>query len=205
MKTAVPPSRFSSIATASSVFAAPLLLPQSDSARHDEFAARGCALFSAVGREDDGCESRARVRVYRGLMDAARAAAVVTWVYAAAFGLPAIPVARHLQDNGRLPMLGDLFELYGGPWSARMTVDDLTVRLYAFAGLTLAMSLAVWALWRRSKLGALVSLAVMPIEVVFWLGFALPFPFLIGIVRLALIAAAWPSLAWRLGHTTQAG
>jgi hypothetical protein len=36
-------------------------------------------------------------------MKTARAAAVLTWIYAAAFGLPAIPISAYLVAEGHLP------------------------------------------------------------------------------------------------------
>jgi hypothetical protein len=42
-------------------------------------------------------------------MKAARAAAVLTWVYAAGFGLPVIPVSGYLLSRGRLLTFFDLF------------------------------------------------------------------------------------------------
>ena len=38
---------------------------------------------------------------------------------------------------------------------------------------------------------------LLPVEALFWYGFALPFPWLIGLLRAALIASAWPSLGSR--------
>ncbi len=43
--------------------------------------------------------------------------ATVTWLYAAAFGIPVIPVAVFVQREGRLPSLWGLFEIYAGPWT----------------------------------------------------------------------------------------
>ena len=48
---------------------------------------------------------------------AARWAGGVTVAYAAAFGLPSIPIAVFVLREHRLPWLGDLFPMYGGPWS----------------------------------------------------------------------------------------
>jgi hypothetical protein len=64
-------------------------------------------------------------------MKAARAAAVVTWVYAAGFGVPT----------------------------------------------------------------AVVNVALLPVEAIFWLGFAVPIPWLVGAARVVLIAIAWRSLS----------
>ena len=62
-------------------------------------------------------------------MNSARAAAIVTWVYAAGFGLAAVPVSIYLSQNGRLPTFLGLFEMYGGPWSASVRTTPLS---YAF-------------------------------------------------------------------------
>jgi hypothetical protein len=91
---------------------------------------------------------------------AGRAAAVLTWVYAAGFGIPAIPVSGYLLSHGSLPWFLDLFPM----------------------------------LWQGRKVGALVNLALLPVEAIFWLGFALPFPWLVGAARAVLIAIAWRSL-----------
>lgn len=44
-------------------------------------------------------------------MNYARIAAVVTWFYAAGFGIPVIPVATYLLRRGRLPTFFDLFPI----------------------------------------------------------------------------------------------
>ena len=53
-------------------------------------------------------------------MTSAQIAAVLTWVYAAGFGVPAVPVAVHLLRNGSLPTFLGLFPMYGDPWFARV-------------------------------------------------------------------------------------
>ena len=65
-------------------------------------------------------------------MNNARIAAVVTWVYAGGFGLPAIPVAVYLNRRGSLPTFMGAFEMYGGPWSARVTDATFVVLLTAY-------------------------------------------------------------------------
>ena len=121
-------------------------------------------------------------------MQTARAAAVVTWTYAAGFGLPAIPVAGYLLAHGRLPTFLNLFEMYGGPWSARVDKETFIARLAAFSGWSGSL------LWRDRKAGAVLNLVLIPVEAVFWLGFALPLPWPAAVARTALIAASWSSL-----------
>ena len=123
-----------------------------------------------------------------------RAAAVLTWIYAAMFGIPAIPVSIYLLQRGTLPTFFDLFPMYGGPWSSQVDDGTLVVLLIAFFVVTLVAAWAAWLVWRGSKAGAVLSLVLLPVEAVFWVGFALPFPWLIGIARATLLALAWKSL-----------
>ena len=51
-------------------------------------------------------------------MNRSRTAGLVTWAYAAMFGVPAVPVAIFLAEKGRLPSLWGLFDMYAGPWSS---------------------------------------------------------------------------------------
>jgi hypothetical protein len=127
-------------------------------------------------------------------MKSAPAAAGLTWIYAAAFGIPAIPVAIHLSQRGTLPEFMDLFQMYGGPWSSRFSDKTLVVLLIVFLVVTLVAAWSAWLVWKGTKAGAGLNLALLPIEAVFWLGFALPIPWLIGAARAVLVAVAWKSL-----------
>ena len=88
-----------------------------------------------------------------------------------------------------------LFETYGGPWSARRTPNlrrpaggfprgnnpGRLVGLVAVAG---------------QAIRCCCLLALLPIEAIFWLGFAVPIPWLFGIARAVLLAASWaPSVS----------
>jgi hypothetical protein len=127
-------------------------------------------------------------------MRKARAAAVTTWVYAVGFGVPVVPVARYLVTRGRLPTFFGLFPMYGGPWSARLKPGSFVAMLAAFLALQAAAAGSGWWVWRGRKAGAVANLALLPLESIFWRGFALPFPWFGGIARVALLAAGWKSL-----------
>ena len=136
-------------------------------------------------------------------MNHSRSAAVVTWAYVAMFGIPAVPVAFFLVDNGHLPSLWGLFEMYGGPWSSSHTDERVTLLLMVFLGLTLAAAASGWLVWATRRTGAVLNLVLLPVEAIFWIGFALPVPWLFGIARVVLISLAWPSLTgW--GRPTRA-
>lgn len=124
----------------------------------------------------------------------ARAAAIVTWVYAAAFGLPAIPIAVFAVRERSLPWFLDLFPMYGGPWSAAGRWTAFAWLLVAYFVLMLVVAFAGVLLWRGRRAGAILTLALIPVEAIFWWGFALPFPPLLGVVRVALAGVAWRRL-----------
>ena len=134
----------------------------------------------------------------------ARAAAVTTWSYAAGFGLPAVPVAVYLMTQGRLPSFFGLFDMYGGPWASRLKPEQFAALLTAFLVPTGAAAWSARGVWRGRRAGAVVNLALLPLEAIFWVGFALPLPWLAGLARVALLAAGWRSLdgtlRWRVGQ-----
>lgn len=126
-------------------------------------------------------------------MHKARIAAVLTWIYAAAFGVPAVPVSVYLLQHGELPMFMDLFPMYGGPWDV---IEDraFVTLLIAFFVVLLAAAWVAWLAWKGLRAGVVLGLALLPVEAVFWFGFALPFPWLFGAARVLLYALALRSL-----------
>ena len=120
--------------------------------------------------------------------------AVLTWIYAAGFGLTAAPVAVYLLRRGTLPEFFDLFPMYGGPWSSRMGDRTFAVLLITFLVVTLVAAWAAWLVWNGSKAGAVLSLVLLPIEAIFWIGFALPIAWVVGVARAAVLVLSWKSL-----------
>lgn len=123
-----------------------------------------------------------------------RGAAVLLWVVAAGFGLPALLVARHLLERRELPMFFGLFRMYGGGLFERFSPEAFAILLAVFAGLSAVEAVAGWMLWNGSRAGGVLALALLPFEIVFWAGFAVPIPPIGAIVRLGLLAAGWGSL-----------
>lgn len=125
----------------------------------------------------------------------ARIDAVVTWIYAVGFGLPAIPIAIYHLNTGRLPMFFDLFPMYGGRWSGRFSPGVFSALLIAFLLVLLVTAFAAWLVWEGLRIGAVLSFALLPVEIVFWIGFDLPIPWIVGIARVVLLILAWNSLS----------
>lgn len=94
-------------------------------------------------------------------MRSGRGAAVVTWVYAAAFGAPIVPIAAYIAQNGRLPRFLDVFTMYGGPWAVPFDEGKVLLLLTGFLIVTLAAAWAAWLVWNGSRLGGVLALALV--------------------------------------------
>ncbi len=53
-----------------------------------------------------------------------------------------------------------------------------------------------WLLWRGLRAGAVLAVALLPVELAFWIGFALPFGLLLGLARTILVIMKWSSFTW---------
>ena len=128
-------------------------------------------------------------------MGSIRIAAALTVFVALGFGLPVPWVIERLRRTGALPTFFDLFPLYGGPAFARMSHTTFSVLLASFA-VVLALDLvAGWLLWKGDRAGAVLTLALVPVEAAYWAAFALPIPPMMAVVRIVLIAVGWRALA----------
>ncbi len=145
-----------------------------------------------VDRDRPGAANR--VAATAAVPGVARPAAVMCWVYAAGFGLPALPIAAYALRERELPWLGDLFPMYGGPWWATLSPEVFAATLVGYGGVTAAVAWGGWLMWRGRRSGAVLAVAMIPIEAVFWYGYALPIPPALALLRVGLIAAAWPRL-----------
>jgi hypothetical protein len=95
---------------------------------------------------------------------AARAAAIVTWIYAAGFGGCIVPVSVYLLKHGSLPSFFGLFDMYAGPWWSRFDDGTFAVLLISYLPVTAAAAYEGWQLWRGTRRGAVMSLALLPLE-----------------------------------------
>ncbi|MET0163981.1 MAG: hypothetical protein ABW318_03125, partial [Vicinamibacterales bacterium] len=82
----------------------------------------------------------------------------MTWIYVAAFGSPVISNVSYLLQNGTLPAFLDLFTMYGGPLSVRLSEGSLVGVLVALLVVTLVAAWVAWLVWNGSKVGAIVGL-----------------------------------------------
>jgi hypothetical protein len=161
------------------------------------------ALLGLVLTREDGSASGQSTAGHRTGRSIARGAAVVTWVYVAAFGSPIITNAAYIIQNGSLPWFFNTFRMYGGPWSVPFEEGTFLLLLVGFQIVTLAAAWAAWLVWNGSRLGGVLSFALLPVEAAFWFGFSLPLPWLLGLIRAGLVIAGWKSLGWSRTRTAK--
>lgn len=93
-------------------------------------------------------------------------------------------------------------DLPGLPDLRRGPFEDIGLKttvplLVLFLLVCAAEVLAGWLLWQRRRAGAVLALALLPLEFAFWIGFALPAGPVLGLARTALVLLGWSSLTRR--------
>lgn len=122
-----------------------------------------------------------------------KTASICLWFAGLGFGLPCLyGIWSMLKGKGIAYVLG--FPAYGnGPFEKM----GIPTSLPLFAGFLLVCALecvAGWGLWNHDKGSAFLSFAIIPVELLFYIGFALPFgpPFIV--LRLVMMYLSWSSL-----------
>lgn len=117
-----------------------------------------------------------------------RAAAVCTLVLGLGFGLPGAYGAWYYARHGEVwTFLG--FPTYGdGPFE-RWGLPTSTALLLGFVAVCAAEVVVGVLLWGDVTIALWLALVLLPVELVFWIGFALPFGSLLGLARTALVVA----------------
>lgn len=117
-----------------------------------------------------------------------RAAGVCSLVLGLGFGLPGVYGAWYYARQGRVwtflgfPTYGDgPFERWGFPTNVALLVG--------FVAVCAAEAVVGVLLWGGSTIAPWLALALLPVELLFWIGFALPFGPLLGLARTALVVA----------------
>ena len=117
-----------------------------------------------------------------------RPAAVLAWFTGLGFGVPGVYGLWFLLDHDRVwTFLG--FPTYGGGPFDDLGLDSSPGLLTAFVGVCGLEVLAGFWLWARQRRGELLAFWLLPFELAFWIGFALPFGFLLGALRTGALLA----------------
>ncbi len=118
-----------------------------------------------------------------------RLAGALAWAAGLGFGVPGAYGAVHLARHGEVwTFLG--FPTYGdGPFDAAGLSTTVPLQT-AFVAVCAAEVVDGVLLWRGHPAGRRLSWALLPAELAFWTGFALPFGVVFGLGRVALTVRA---------------
>jgi len=120
------------------------------------------------------------------------AAGVISIFLGLGFGIPGILGLRHFAQHGEVwTFMG--FPTYGGGPFERMGVMTSVPLLGAFVAVCAVEVVLGALLLSGQRSGLWLSLGLLPIEMIFWIGFALPFGPILGLVRTALVV--WSLMA----------
>jgi hypothetical protein len=118
-----------------------------------------------------------------------RAAAATSWLLGLGFGIPGVIGMVKLARTGEVwTFLG--FPTYGdGPFE-RVGLSTSVPLLAAFVAVCVADLVTGTMLWTGAPGAVAATWVLLPFELVFWIGFALPFGPVLAVVRTALILLA---------------
>ena len=117
-----------------------------------------------------------------------KAPAVCSLVLGLGFGLPGAYGAWFYARHGEVwTFLG--FPTYGNGPFERWGFPTSTALLVGFVAVCIAEVVVGVLLWRDATTALWLALALLPVELMFWIGFALPFGPLLGLARTALVVA----------------
>lgn len=113
---------------------------------------------------------------------------MLAWLSGLGFGLPAIQAIRYFAEQDAVwTFMG--FPTYGqGPFE-EIGVYTSVPLLVAFLSVCIAELVMGWLLWTGQRTGPAVSFGLFPIELAFWIGFALPLGPVFGLLRTWLLIA----------------
>jgi hypothetical protein len=117
------------------------------------------------------------------------AASVSSLILGLGFGIPGLLGIRHLSRTGEIwTFLG--FPTYGGGPFERIGVTTTVPLMAGFLAVCVAEVVVGILIWRDSPSATALSLALLPFELVFWVGFALPVGPVLGVARTVLVLLA---------------
>ena len=115
-----------------------------------------------------------------------RSAAVLAWISGLGFGLPAVFGLRYFSQHHEVwTFMG--FPTYGGGPFERWGIPTSVILLAGFTVVCVAELVVGGLLWTGGSLGLWLSLALLPFELAYWIGFALPVGPILGGIRTVLV------------------
>lgn len=122
-----------------------------------------------------------------------RLAGALLLISGVGFGVFCIPAIRNLLTGRDIPTVVGLPAYGRGPFE-RVGIRTTVPLLAGFLLVNILEIVAGLLVWRGSRAGAILALALLPAGALYWWGFALPFGPVFALVRTVLILLSWQSL-----------
>ena len=111
-----------------------------------------------------------------------RAAAILAWISGLGFGLPAVFGLRYfVQQHEVWTFMG--FPTYGGGPFDRWGIPTSVPLLAGFIAVCAAELVVGVLLWSGRSIGLSLAIGLLPFELIYWIGFALPYGPIVGAIR----------------------
>jgi hypothetical protein len=111
---------------------------------------------------------------------------VQAWLAGLGFGIPCVYGIFSFARNGTVATVMGFPAYGGGPFESVGLTTSVPL-LGGFLGVCVLECVAGWLLWVGRRPGRSLSWALLPAELVFWVGFALPFGPVLGAARILLV------------------
>jgi hypothetical protein len=122
-----------------------------------------------------------------------RVAAGLAWLCGLGFGIPGAYGAWYFAEHDESWTFLGFPTNEAGPLFEGVGLDTSVPLLVAFTALCAVEVVLGVLLWLRRRSGAVLSLALLPLEFAFWIGLVLPVGPVAGIARTVLVLRSWPS------------
>ena len=118
-------------------------------------------------------------------------AGVLSLLLGLGFGLPCVAGIYHFARTGEVwTFMG--FPTYGNGPSERLGLPTSVPLLLVFLAVCIAEAVVGVMLWAGAPVATTLAYVLLPVEIVFWIGFALPFGPVLGLARTTLLLLAAP-------------
>lgn len=109
-----------------------------------------------------------------------KAASICLWFSGLGFGIPCIYGIWYLLKNHKIATFMG-FPTYGNGPFEKLGIPTTVPLLTGFLFVCALECICAWGLWNGEKGSAVLSFAIIPLELFFYIGFALPFgpPFIV--------------------------
>jgi hypothetical protein len=120
-------------------------------------------------------------------------ASICMWFSGIGFGIPGIYGIWHFMKTKKIAIFMG-FTTYGNGPFEKIGVHTSVPLLTGFLFVCILECISGWGLWNGEKGSAVLSLAIIPAELFFFIGFALPAGPILIVVRTILIFLSWSLL-----------